>query len=139
MSAAPLSRHDPGSTWPSHRHHAMHTLPGTTHTVEMSQISDLNRLLSGHQPLTAADLGLEGVARPDSHARGLSGTSVLSRVSWDGSPAFPFIYGHFASGPGGAELVVDLHTTALRRLSRTLAARHTWGVGSSPPTRPATS
>lgn len=110
----------------------MRHVPLTTHTVEMEQIVDLNRRLVAYRPdsLTATELGVEGAAT--SPAGQLPGSAVLVEVRWDGSPEYPYIHGAFS---GGASLhTVNLHTDALRELSRRLHAHHLWGVGSIPET-----
>jgi hypothetical protein len=109
-----------------------HHLPPTTHTVEMAQVAEFNARLEAHHgpAITAAELGLEG-ARPRHHSSdALPGTAELVRVSWDGAPEFPDIHAYFTSTPGAGdeEVVVDLHTAALRALSNRLNLRHVWGV-----------
>jgi hypothetical protein len=108
----------------------------TTHTVDMAQIDDLNQRLTappGGAPVTAADLGVDGVdARGRQHGP-LAASAHLVRVSWDGAPEFPDIHGCFADGADSRDMfVVNLHTDALRRLSKQLHARHAWGQGSIP-------
>ena len=105
----------------------------TTHTVDMAQIDELNQLLTSPPdglPVTAADLGVDGVdARGRRHGP-LAASAHLVRVSWDGAPEFPDIHGCFANGADAHDMfVVDLHTDALRRLSKQLHARHAWGQG----------
>lgn len=102
----------------------------TTHTVEMEQIADLNQRLTSYRPdhLTAADLGVEGATTTPTGL--LPGSAVLVELRWDGSPEFPYIHGAFS---GGTPLrTVNLHTHALRELSRRLHAHHVWGMGSAP-------
>lgn len=105
----------------------------TTHTVDMAQIADLNTRLSTNtgSTVSAADVGLEGAAVNGSSAVTLAGSAVLARICWDGAPEFPDIHAHFSAGAGDeGALVVDLHTAALREISRLLHARHAWGQGS---------
>jgi hypothetical protein len=122
----------------------------TTHTVDMEQIAELNdHLLQRRRQLTitAADLGLDGAGCSWPAASQLPATAVLHRVSWDGSPEYPYVHGHFttagaadgaAAGGGPRDSnVVDFHTRVLRELSHRLGARHVWGQGSVPdPTAP---
>jgi len=108
----------------------------------MDQIAELNKRLSvlptGSQ-ISASDLGLEGAhltrsrnVTRSSHGT-LAGSAVLVRLSWDGAPEFPYIHGHFSdSAATDGVLKVDLHTLALRNLSKRLHAQHTWGQGSIP-------
>jgi hypothetical protein len=106
-----------------------HPLDPTTHTVEMSQIAELNLRLKAPQArkVSAAELGLIGGGAGS--ANGLSGADVVLRVSWDGSPAFPDIYAHFATAGGDARgTPVRLHTEQLRELSRRFGLHHRWGV-----------
>jgi hypothetical protein len=96
-------------------------LPRTTHTVELDQITELNRHLTDPRTPapTAADLGLTD----------LPGAAILVRVVAEGPPEFPYLHGHFAAAAGGpATLVEDLHTEALRALSHRLGLHHRWGV-----------
>lgn len=114
----------------------MHRLDPTTHTVEMTQLADLNERLAAQANgavVTAADLGLEG-ARPRAPAPPLAGSAALLRVCWDGAPEFPYIHGDF--GSARLPVLVDLHTAALRELSHLLHARHVWGVGNADATAP---
>jgi hypothetical protein len=107
----------------------------TTHTVDMSQIAELNRRLITPPhglPVTAADLGLDGAQVRGRQHLTLAGSAHLLRVRWDGAPEFPDIHGCFSGSPGAHDLVVDLHTDALRKLSKHLHARHVWGQGSIP-------
>ena len=92
------------------------SMPGTTHTVEMAQLRELNARLREHTPeITAADLGLG------------AGPAVLERLCWDGPPEFPYVHAHFTATTPSAGRIVDLHTGALRELSRRLGVRHRWG------------
>jgi len=102
----------------------------------MGQIDALNAKLSERpRPvITADELELAG-ARTLSrgHRDGLPATAVLVRLCWTGPPECPYIHGHFAAEQSGADsLVVDLHTNALRTLSRELHLRQDWGLGSTP-------
>jgi hypothetical protein len=91
-----------------------HPLSPTTRTVELSQLEQLDAAirLPGAPRITPADLGLD--ADPSD--------GVLTDVSYDGPPEYPYIQGTF----GGRR--VDLHTAALRELSRRLHLHHTWGA-----------
>ena len=105
------------------------SLPRTTHTVEMSQLAELNERLSDHRPrITASELGLAGTkilaGQPDDE---LPSSAVLVRLCWDGPPEFPYIHAHFGIGDRGASRIVDLHTAALRELGRRLGVRQQWG------------
>lgn len=115
-----------------------HAVPRTTHTVEMTQIAELNAHLTSRDPtapITAADLGLTGavmLSGDDAAHNGLPAQAVLERLSFDGPPQFPFIHAVFRRDPGQHGVVtVDLHTRALRELSRRLHLREVWGVGSA--------
>ena len=118
----------------------MHSsLPPTTHTLEMAQVAELNEHLrnrTGSPAITAGDLGLGGAPLHIRGAAGLAGDAVLVRVSWQGSPEFPDIYGHFGPGRGG-RLQALLHTAALQTLCHLLGVRQRWGVG-LPPVAPKT-
>lgn len=107
-------------------------LPPTTHTLEMAQVAELNDHLAERgrsQPITAADLGMGGAPLHGGGPDRLAGTAVLVRLSWQGSPEFPDIYGHFGVGRGSAAPVALLHTAALNMLGRQLHLRQCWGVG----------
>lgn len=121
-----------------HRHH----MSRTTHTVEMDQLAALNLALRTPvqgRSVTAADLGLGGapfLVAP-AGAPTLAADAVLDHLCFEGAPQFPYIHAHFRSGSSGAATdIVDLHTQALRELTRLLHLRGTWGTGSSerPPT-----
>jgi hypothetical protein len=95
-----------------------HPLSPTTRTVELAQLEQLNEALAapGAPRVTAADLGLaEGPA-------GVAPGAVLVGVSFEGPPEYPYIRGSFDGRR------VDLHTPALRELSRRLHLHHTWGA-----------
>jgi hypothetical protein len=98
-----------------------HQVPRTTHTVELDQLSELNTHLSGHAPgITAGQLGLGDPSVPDA--------AVLVRLSWDGPPEFPYIHGRFSQSSAGADLHAEVHTAALRELSKLLGLHQRWGV-----------
>ena len=102
--------------------------PPTTHTIEMTQIKEINAKLRGRTGLviTASELPLE--TQPgDRHVPNPSG--MLTRLSWKGSPSFPDIFGHFTT-PSGKESRrgVLLHTAALKEISHRLGLHHAWGV-----------
>jgi hypothetical protein len=101
--------------------------PRTTHTVEMSQLTELNaRIRENELSITPSDLGLPGGSR----------SAVLVRLCWDGPPDFPYVHAHFAQTRSGhrvegehpTDRIVDLHTAALRELSRRLGVRQQWGT-----------
>ena len=111
-----------------------HRIPSTTHTVEMQQIAELDARLQERPPaqrITADDLGLTGYCMSMPATTPLQREAVLVRVSWNGSPEFPYVHGHFRNG-ADHPTVVEFHTEALRHLSRRLGARHSWGLGSVP-------
>jgi len=115
-----------------------HEVSRTTHTVEMTQIAELNDRLSKRdatEAISASELGLEGSALlpvGDAGHHVLPGDAVLERVSFDGPPEFPYIHAHFRPSPADPRsLTVDLHTHALRELSRLLHLHEVWGVGSA--------
>jgi hypothetical protein len=96
----------------------------------MSQLVELNNLLGKHpSPIIASELGLAGAkilgGEPGS---GLPGSAVLDRLGWEGDPDYPYIRGHFGINGHDASLVVELHTAALRELSRRLGVRQLWGI-----------
>lgn len=105
-----------------------HGLPATTHTLEMAQLVEVNlRLANRLSPvITAAELGMTGVDAPAGTASTLAADAILARVTWEGSPEFPTVHGHF--GDAATSVAADLHTTALREISRRLHLRQRWGV-----------
>lgn len=110
------------------------SLPPTTHTLEMAQVAELNERLKGRTgptAITAAALGMGGAPLQPGGAAGLADEEVLVRVSWQGSPEFPDVYGHFGAGRGG-RLQALLHTAPLDRLGHLLGLRQRWGVGPPP-------
>lgn len=118
--------------------HHNYSLSRATHTVEMAQIAELNDHLAARESddtICAGDLGLTDAI---AHSFGndnqceLPARTILESLSWDGSPGFPYVHGHFRSGPPELrQFTVDLHTPALRELSRLLHVREVWGVGSA--------
>lgn len=105
-------------------------LPATTHTLEMAQIDDINRRLDNSVApiITAAELGMAG-ADIAGHGPGtLPGEAVLIRLSWDGSPEFPTVHGHFRDLGSDQPRVTGLHTEALREISRRLHLQQRWGI-----------
>ncbi len=107
------------------------SLPPTTHTLEMAQVAELNerlRTVGAANAVTAAALGMGGVSLHLRGAAGLADDAVLVRLSWQGSPEFPDIFGHFGPGRGG-RLQALLHTAALVELCHLLGVRQRWGVG----------
>jgi hypothetical protein len=109
------------------------SLPPTTHTLEMAQVAELNERLTDRTgpAITAASLGMGGVSLHLRSAAGLGADAVLVRLSWEGSPEFPDIYGHFGPGGGGRQQAL-LHTAALDSLCHALGVRQRWGVGLPP-------
>lgn len=114
-----------------------HAFPRTTHTVEMTQIAELNDRLMTRDPaaaISASDLGLAGAALlsgGDAERTSLPAQAVLERVCYDGPPEFPYVHAHFRPTPTEpGKLTVDLHTHALRELSHRLHLPGVWGVGS---------
>jgi len=112
------------------QHH--HQLSGTTHTVELDQLAELNNGLAERDPseaIAASVLGLQGAVLTSGGR--LPADALLARLSFEGPPEYPYIHGHFRSRPGDEHLLtVDLHTGALRRLSHLLHLQQTWGAGS---------
>jgi hypothetical protein len=112
------------------------SLPRTTHTIELAQLDDLNARLGEHRSaITAADLGLAGATGLNAGtSRGLPGSAVLARLCWDGPPDYPYVHAHFTLsdpppvGEQETDTIVDLHTAALRELSRRLGTRQQWGA-----------
>jgi hypothetical protein len=111
------------------------SLPKTTRTLELSQLAELNSRLNEPGPrITASEIGLADL--PES--------AVLERLCWDGPPDYPYVHAHFAlvdrvegahrkpkAGPMDSR-IVDLHTGALRQLSRRLGMRQQWGATGEP-------
>jgi hypothetical protein len=111
-----------------------HSVPRTTHTVDMAQIEELNRRLADpttyQRVVTADDLGLADAQLLNGVDGGLPGSAVLVQLGWDGSPEFPYIHGRFsvAGAVDAASLLhVDLHTAALNALAHKLGIRQRWG------------
>jgi len=106
------------------------TEPGvpTTHTLEMNQVTDLNSRLSNTRAprIIAAELGVSDAGLIGHAADRLGAEAVLTRVSWQGSPGFPEVHGHFDAS--GGSVATTLHTDALRQISRRLLLRQRWGV-----------
>jgi len=131
-----------------------HVPTGSTPTVEINQIAEINRCLDvrhGSVPIRAVDLGLTGtVVRPDALDRVvLSRTRLpsptepeigigeltpdlrLRSVIAAGPPDYPYLYGVFGEvGAHGNDrlLAAALHTDHLRTISTLLRLRHRWGV-----------
>ena len=109
------------------RHHPMSV---TTHTLEMQQVAELNNRLQRDSAITAGRLGLSQVdCRSGGQLSRLPDAAELIEVAWAGSPDFPDVYGHFYIAGRPGHVVVDLHTPALRQLSRMLGVGQAWGVG----------
>ena len=106
-----------------------HGLPATTHTVEMAQIIDLNRRLSNavSPVITAQELDMAAAAVIGGPSA-LDGQAVLVRLSWEGSPEFPTVHGHFKDAGTGHLLTAELHTHALKEMSRRLHLQQRWGI-----------
>jgi hypothetical protein len=108
-----------------------HHISVTTHTPELAQVRELNAALRAPDAtsVTVGEIGLTG-QRSDGRRGTPSGPLpaglVLSALTSEGPPDFPYIHGHF--GPAGAERTVTLHTEALRRLSAHFGLRHRWGT-----------
>jgi hypothetical protein len=113
-------------------------LPATTHTVEMHQIDELNERLA-ELPRTALPsaerLGLADTqVIPHSSGTRLPAAATLVNLTWQGSPEYPDIRGHFSSdGSSAPAHVAELHTPALLELCRHLKVRQSWGMGTVPP------
>ncbi len=114
--------------------HHRHQVSLTTHTVEMAQIAAINDRLrerEGAHAISASLLGMQGVklssGREDDD-NVLPGEAIITGLSFDGPPEFPYVHGHFTTDPSGhGSLTVDLHTDALRKLSHLLGFQHLWG------------
>jgi hypothetical protein len=112
-----------------------HHLAPTTRTLELAQIDELNEHLSvlrGTSSFTAGELGLGGAplvsASGAQVSSGLPATAVLIRLSAEGPPEYPYVHGHFGTaGSAQAELVAELHTASLRRLSQLAGLHQRWG------------
>jgi hypothetical protein len=115
------------------------SLPPTTHTLEMAQVAELNQHLTDRPPspaITADAIGMTGAPLDPADDRDLAEDDVLVRVSWQGSPEFPDIHGHFSTGRGGPPERALLHTAALHELSRLLGLRQRWGFAPMSGRRP---
>jgi hypothetical protein len=100
----------------------------TTHTLAMTQLADLNRAIttSSHPP-TANDLGLSAASVvSDSAIATLPAAAVLTRLCGEGPPIWPYVHGHFQVATD--EMIVELHTDALRELGHRLGLRQSWGM-----------
>ena len=114
--------------------HHRHQVSPTTHTVEMAQIaaiSDRLREREGAHAINASLLGMQGVklssGREDDD-NVLPGEAIITGLSFDGPPEFPYIHAHFITDLSDhGSLTVDLHTDALRKLSHLLGFQHLWG------------
>jgi hypothetical protein len=98
----------------------------------MDQIAEINDgLREREQPIPASLLGMQGMqpsSGSDSDDNGLPGDAPLIKLTFDGPPDYPYIHGHFGTDPSGpGSSTVELHTDALRKLSRTLRLQHVWG------------
>lgn len=99
-----------------------HRMAPTTHTIEMDQIHEINAALGSGRRVTAGDLGVAATVPRD---------AVLRYLVADGSPSYPYIFGHFSRGGTEDTVRVALHTAQLRAISGHLSMRsHIWGVGS---------
>ena len=114
--------------------HHRHQVSPTTHTVEMAQIAAINDRLrerEGAHAINASLLGMQGVklssGREDDDNL-LPEEAIITGLSFDGPPEFPYIHAHFITDLSGHDsLTVDLHTDALRKLSHLLGFQHLWG------------
>jgi hypothetical protein len=109
-----------------------HSLPPTTHTLEMAQVSELNARLAdrlGSPPITAGTIGMGGAALHFPAEGRLPEAAVLVQLSWEGSPEFPDIYGHFGGSHAATRCQSLLHTAALEELCSQLGVRQHWGLG----------
>lgn len=109
-------------------HPGGHQVPATTHTLEMTQLAELNlRLANTRSPvITAGEIGMTGAHPHADPTASLPASATLDKVTWEGSPEFPTIHGHFG---GSAKIMsVDLHTAALQEASRRLHLRQRWGI-----------
>ena len=111
-----------------------HQISSTTHTVEMAQIAAINNRLrerEGAHAINASLLGMQGVKLASGSVDDddfLSGEAVITGLSFDGPPEFPYVHGHFTTDLSvHGSLTVDLHTDALRKLSHLLGFQHLWG------------
>lgn len=113
-------------------------LPATTHTVEMRQIDELNERLAELPRTALPSADLLGLADtqviPYSTGTRLSAAATLVKLTWQGSPEYPYIRGHFSSDGSATPVhVAELHTPALLELCRHLKVRQSWGMGTIPP------
>lgn len=109
----------------------MHHQPSVaTHTVELLQLHEINdRLARNGRVFTAAELGAtRGEAAYGQEQLLLPPTAVLTGLSWDGPPLFPYIHAHFVLDGRGEPMLVEMHSAALREISHLLGLRHVWGA-----------
>jgi len=143
-ATAPVINHA-GSEGPAIAAVPSHHLAATTHTVELSQLAEINERLaaqSGSSRITAGALGLSS-ATPTAGREGrpVPPAAVLIRLCGDGPPEYPYIHGHFALPNAGddqqtaraagsvlAGPVVAMHSPALSAISHALGLRHRWGT-----------
>jgi hypothetical protein len=107
-----------------------HGLPATTHTIEMTQIADINRRLTNRVSpvITAEELGMTGVDVVGFGPDALDASAVLLNLTWEGSPEFPTVHGHFRDPGSDRPRSAGMHTQALKETSRRLHLQHRWGV-----------
>lgn len=127
-----------------------HEVAPTTHSLEMTQIQQINQHLAGDaSPPRAQDLGLTGAAVHPDHvdtvaahrthlpvhlfssrltAHSLRAEARLLHLVAAGSPTFPYIYGLFTAETGARLLPVTLHTEQLRKISAHYRLHHRWGT-----------
>ncbi len=99
-----------------------------THTVAMSQLTQLDQVLSGRtRPMTAAEIGAEGNGTAED-ATPLPGSAVLLDLCWEGPPAFPYVSGHFTLDAGANRVHVLLSAAELHEISHRLGMRHVWDL-----------
>jgi hypothetical protein len=106
-----------------------HRPAATTHTVMLTQLSEINARLADRprsSPVTPDDLGVLVTAVPGARPPAVA---VLDHLSCSGDPEWPLIEAHFDRGwPGGGSVAVRMHTPSLRRLSKLLGLRQVWGI-----------
>lgn len=105
----------------------VHGLAGTTHTVELRQVAELNAALaSGRRRLTAGSIGAPAA---------LIEHALLRSLECQGPPSYPYVYGRFDAAGTDRVARVELHTAQLRAISEQLALRsQTWGLSGRPST-----
>jgi hypothetical protein len=99
--------------------------------AQIAAINDRLREREGAHAINASLLGMQGVRLSSDSAddnNALPGEAVITGLSFDGPPEFPYVHAHFVTDlTGHGSLTVDLHTDALRKLSHLLGFQHLWG------------